>query len=227
MSPSARNSLIALAITIALFVTVLGAVDYLNQARVAEIGAIEDRIAIDTLSLETQFDLLAEAPCEDLSASSVLSTELNNLGERLSYTEDRLGSDNAEVVKLKRQYTLLEIKDYLLMKRLARECKDLKPVFVLYFYSNLGDCPDCGRAGFALSYLREKYPSLRVYALDANLDLGALRTLKSVLAIEPPFPAHVINGKNFSGLSSLADLEDKLPLELLATSTATTTENGN
>jgi len=224
MNPTGRNALIALGITVLLFGTVLWSVNYLNDARIRELGVIEDKIAIDTLSLETQFDLLAEAPCKDISEGSVLSTELNDLADRLSYTEERLGSENEEVLKLKRQYTLLEIKDYLLMKRLAKECKNLKPVFVLYFYSNAGDCADCAQAGYALSYLRQTYPQLRVYSFDYNLDLGALKTLRAVLGIKEPLPAYVINGKNVNGLTSLKDLEAKLPLDLLATSTASTTK---
>ena len=224
MNPSARNALIALAITVLLFGTVLAAVDYLNNARIRELGAIEDKIAIDTLSLETQFDLLAEAPCSDISEGSVLSSELNDLSDRLSYTEGRLGSENDEVLKLKRQYTLLEIKDYLLMKRLSKECTKLKPVFVLYFYSNAGDCKDCAEAGYALSYLRQTYPRLRVYSFDYNLDLSALKTLNAVLGIKAPLPAYVINGKKFNGLASLSELEAQLPLDLLGTSSPTTTK---
>jgi hypothetical protein len=224
MTPPARNALIALGITVLLFATVLYAVDYLNKARIAELGSIEDKISIDTLSLETQFDLLAEASCKDLSQGSVLSGELNDLAERLSYTEERLGATNAEVIKLKRQYTLLEIKDYLLMKRLSKECANVKPVFVLYFYSNAGDCKDCAEAGFALSYLRQTYPGLRVYSFDYNLDLGALKTLNGVLNIKPPLPAYVINGKSLSGIASAKEIEKQLPLNLLATSTASTTK---
>lgn len=223
MTPTQRNAVLALAITVLLFGTVLYAVNYLNRQRVAELANIEDKIALDTLSLETQFDLLAEAPCKEVSEGSVLSGELNDLADRLSYAEERLGSDNEEVLKLKRQYTLLEIKDYLLMKRLAKDCRNLKPVFVLYFYSNEGDCPGCREAGYALSYLRQTYPGLRVYSFDYNLNLGALKTLRAILGIKEPLPAYVINGKNFSGLTSLKDLEAKLPLTLLATSTATTT----
>lgn len=219
MNPITRNAIIALVITVTLFLTVLTAIQYLNDARVQELAAIEDKIALDTLSLETQFDLLAEASCDEVTEGSVLSSELNDLAERLSYTEERLGSDNDEVIKLKRQYTLLEIKDYLLMKRLSKECTKLKPVFVLYFYSNAGDCEGCAEAGYALSYLRETYPQLRVYSFDYNLDLGALKTLIAVLNIEKPLPAFVINGKSFNELTSLSDLESKLPLDLLATST--------
>lgn len=223
MNSIGRNALIALSITVVLFATVLGAVKYLNDARIGELNAIENKIATDILSLETQFDLLAEASCVDISEGLVLSTELNDLTDRLSYTEERLGSENEEVLKLKRQYTLLQIKDYLLMKRLAKECKNFKPVFVLYFYSNAGDCKDCSEAGYALSYLRATYPRLRVYSFDYNLDLGALKTLNAVLGIKPPLPAYVVNGKNVSGLASLNDLKAELPLDLLSTSTATTT----
>ncbi len=225
MTPTQRNAALALAITVLLFGTVLYAVNYLNTMRVAELAHIEDKIALDTLSLETQFDLLAEAPCSEVSEGTVLSSELNDLSDKLSYAEERLGSDNEEVLKLKRQYTLLQIKDYLLMKRLAKECKNLKPVFVLYFYSNKGDCPECAEAGYALSYLRQTYPGLRVYSFDYNLDLGAIQTLTAVVGMKPPFPAYVINGKNFNGLTSLTDLESKLPLNLLATTSDRSVRN--
>ncbi len=146
MSPVTQNALTALIITVVLFASVIGAVDFLNQLRVAELGRIEDKIALDTLSLETQFDLLADAPCSALTEGTVLSSELNDLAERLAFTESRLGADNAEVLRLKRQYSLLEIKDYLLMKKLGREC-GVKPVSVLYFYSNVaGACTDCAQA---------------------------------------------------------------------------------
>jgi hypothetical protein len=219
ISPRTRNALLALGITILLFATVLGSIRYLDSQRVAELAKIQSRIAIDTLSLETQFDLLAQAPCEEISEKTVLSTELNDLADRLSFTEERLGSNNEEVLTLKRQYTLLEIKDYLLMKRLTAEC-GLKPVFVLYFYSNEeGECETCEKAGYALSYLRETYPSLRVYSFDYNLDLSALHTLIAVLGIKHELPAFVIDGKAHYGLDSREAFEETLPLEKLSTST--------
>lgn len=218
MSPFVRNTLIALLIAGAITGTVAYAVNYLNNARIAELSAIEDQLAIDTLSLDTQFSLLEAAPCDSSASSTTLTSELSNLGDRLSYTESQLGKDNAQVVRLKKQYSLLEIRDYLITKELAAAC-GTKPVTVLYFYSNAGDCADCDNAGYALSYLHTTYPSLRVYSFDYNLDLGALKTLIAVTKIRGPLPAFVINGAHSYGFTSLADLEKQFPKGALATTT--------
>ncbi len=222
MSLVTRNALIALAITVALAGTVAYAVSYLNRARVVELSAIEDQISIDTLSLDTQFSLLEAAPCDSAASSTTLTNELTDLGTRLSYAENQLGSDDSRVVRLKEQYSLLEIRDYLITKRLAAAC-GTKPVTVLYFYSNAGDCGDCDKAGYALSYLRNTYPALRVYSFDYNLDLGALKTLVAVEKVKDSLPAFVINGKHSYGFTSLADLEKQFPKGALATTSASHT----
>jgi hypothetical protein len=217
MTLAARNALIALLITVALMGTIAFAVNYLNKARIAELSIIEDQLAIDTLSLDTQFSLLEAAPCDIAASSTMLIGKLADLGDRLSYAESQLGTDNPQVVRLKQQYSLLEIRDYLITKRLAAAC-GTKPVTVLYFYSNAGDCADCDKAGYALSYLHDTYPSLRVYSFDYNLDLSALKTLIAIDKIKPALPAFLINGKTFYGFTSLADLEKQFPKGALATS---------
>ena len=219
----ARNALIAFGITVLILGTIVYAVNYLNQARLQELGAIEDQISIDTLSLDTQFSLLESAPCEAATSTTDLTGTLNDLGDRLAYTEAQLGSDNEQVQRLKKQYSLLEIRDYLVTKQLAAACHT-NPVTVLYFYSNAGDCKTCDKAGYALSYLRDTYPNLRVYSFDYHLDLGALQTLESLLKIPEEFPAFVINGKQHTGFTNLADLEKEFPEGALATTTATTTK---
>lgn len=219
-----RNALIALAITVAIIATVLYAVNFLNQQRVAELRTIEDQLATDTLSIETQFALLEEAPCEDISAGTTLSQEVGGIGDKLAYAEEHAGTDDPDVLRLKERYTLLQIRDYLLTKRLSETC-GVKPTVALYFYSNVpGECENCDRAGYALSYLRQTYPSLRVYSFDYHLDLAALRTLISVLKVEPKFPAFVIQGKRTYGFSTLEELEKAFPKSLFATSTASTTK---
>ncbi len=218
MNPVARNALIAFVITAAVFGTGFWVSNVINEVRLDEVRSIESRIAVDILSLETQFDLLGQLSCSDISENTVLSTELNALADRLSITEERLGSDNEEVINLKKQYSLLQIKDYLLMQEISEKCA-LKPVFILYFYSNEGDCPECDTVGHILTYLRETYGALRVYSFDYNLDLGALETLVSINRIESKLPAFVINGTAHYDLRELEDFEAVLALETLATTT--------
>ena len=125
--------------------------------------------------------------------------------------------------RLKKQYALLEIKDYLLMEQISKKC-GTKPVSVLYFYSNQGDCADCSRAGDVLTYLRQEYPSLRVYSFDYNLDLGALQTLISLRKVKADLPAFIINNRApIYGFKNLDEMQALIPeLKDLATSTVET-----
>lgn len=220
MSLVARNAIIALGITLALIGTVAYVISYLNNARVTELSAIAEKISIEILSLDTQFSLLTAAPCDSIDSSIALTDELADFGSRLSFAENQLGSNNPQVIRLRNQYSLLQIRDYLIIKQLAAACGTKPPVTVLYFYSNAGDCADCDNAGYALSYLRDTYPELRVYSFDYNLDLGALKTLIAVTKIRNDLPAFVINGKQFYGFTSLTNFEKQFPKGSLATSTS-------
>jgi hypothetical protein len=223
MSQLTRNALLALIITLAILVTVLYAISYLNRERVAQLNELQSRLATDTLSVETQFALLEESPCEDIVSGNTLSREVSDLGDRLNVTETRLGATDSRVVELKKQYTLLQIRDFLLTKKLATTCK-INPTVALYFYSNTpGSCTECDQASTALSYLHTTYPSLRVYAFDYNLDLGALKTLIAVEKVDPKFPAFVINGKQTYGFNTVDEFKKSFPQSLFATSTATNT----
>ncbi len=218
-----RNALIALGITAVIIGTVIYAINYLDRQRLAELTGIQTQLATDTLNLETQYALLENAPCEDITGGNELSQEVSSLGDRLAGAEERLGNKNAQVIDLKKQYTLLQIRDYLLTQQLSKTCH-LTPTVALYFYSNTpGTCENCDRAGYALSYLRQTYPALRVYSFDYDLELGALKTLIAVEKIQPQFPAFIINGKKNYGFTSLNDFEKLFPKTLFATSTATST----
>lgn len=215
--------LVAFLITALIFATALYASNYFNDRRIADIQATQDNISIDILSTETQFDLLTEHSCADIAENSVLSDELQPLGSRLSYLESQSNVNQDELLRLKRYYSLLEIKDYILMQQVAAKC-NLKPIFILYFYSNKGDCAACEQQGYALTGLAQKYPFARIYSFDYNIGISALQTLIDINDVKAELPALVINGKDYYGLHTVSDIEKILPqLAKMASSTSATT----
>lgn len=193
--------------------------NYFGNKKIADIKATEDKISIDILSSETQYELLQESSCADFK-NNVLSNEISTIGNKLSYAENQQGIDSADVKSLKRYYSLLEIKDYLLMKKIYQKC-NIRPTTILYFYSN-NDCEDCRKQGYVLTRLREDYPEVRVYTFDYDLDLNALSTLISINKIKAPLPGLVINDKTYQGFQDMAALQKIVPA-LAATSTTSST----
>ncbi|HEY4525002.1 MAG TPA: hypothetical protein VJL39_01390 [Candidatus Paceibacterota bacterium] len=219
--------IVAFVITALIFATALYVSSYFNDKRIADIQATQDNISIDILSLETQFDLLAEHSCGDISENSVLSNELRPLASRLSYLENQPNVNQEELVRLKRYYTLLQIKDYLLMQKVTQKC-DIETVFILYFYSNEGDCEECEEQGYVLTGLGTRYRELRIYSFDYNIGLSALQTLIDIHNVRDELPALIINGRVYYGLHTIEDIEQILPeLATLERATSTSSEVEN
>ncbi len=210
-------------LTLAIFTTAFFASTFFSNKRVENVKFIQDNIAIDILSSETQFDLLKEVSCQNVN-DSMLSPELSILGDKLSHTENERGEKDEDVIYLKKYYSLLQVKDYLLSKKFAEKCGALKkPVFIIYFYSNEGDCPECAKEGYVLTRLKEKYPELRVYSFDYNLQLSVIDSLKAIYRIDKALPALVIEDKTYIGYKTVEELEALLPDTLKeATTTALT-----
>jgi len=215
-----KKYLWTLLITVAIFITAFTLSNYFNDKKINNLKDIADKISTDIMSSETQYDLLAESSCKDIT-SNVLSQELNTLAQKLTYSEQNLNDNSSDLLRLKTYYTLLQIKDYLLMKKISVKC-GTKPVFILYFYSK--DCAECEQQGYVLTYLREQYPDLRIYSFDYNLDNPALHTLISLYKVKNTLPALVINDKVTNGFIDKDKLTATLPAWMLATSTATTTK---
>ncbi|MDB5224627.1 MAG: hypothetical protein JWO43_249 [Candidatus Adlerbacteria bacterium] len=215
---------LAFVITAAIFGTAFYITHRLDAQRVADIRTAEDTLSIDLLSTQTQFELLGSLDCSALGTQPILSDELNSLAARLSVAEQNLGTDNPQVVQLKKQYSLLEIRDYLLLQQISQKCKSLKPVYILYFYSNSGDCADCARTGDVLTYLRQTYPDLRVYSFDYHLDLSALQTLIHLKKVTNTLPAFIVNNRApVYGFKTLEEMQTLIPeLKTLATTTSAT-----
>lgn len=199
--------IITFVITAGIFITVFFVTKVVNERKLAEIKSIQDKISIDLLSSETQFSLLNRSTCSQ-TGDSLLAPEIGSLGERLAFMESQLGKNNPDVIGLKKYYSLLQIKDYLLGIELSQKCA-FKPIYILYFYKN--DCTDCEKQGYALTALREKYPELRVYSFDADLDLSAITTMEGIYKVTGDMPELVINEKLYTGFQSIETIEKLIP----------------
>lgn len=204
-----RKYLFAFIITALIFGTAIFISNSISKKRLADIREIQDRLSLDILASETQSALLEETSCKQLDTSVPLTRALSEISERLSAAEAQRGMDDINLQNLKKQYFLLEIRDYLFMKRVAEKCGNYS-TFILYFYSN-EECEDCTKMGYVLTSLREQFPDLRIYSFDSNMDLEAISTLRSLYGLNSSLPALVINGDPYYGFRSLEELKSTVP----------------
>lgn len=195
--------------------------NYLSRKKIDNLALIEDKIAINILSLETQFDLLKESLCRERD-DIALSKELGALENKISYAEDNLGYFDEQVIELKKYYSLLEIKDYLLFNKIKKECNS-DQVSVLYFYSNKNDCEKCAKEGYILTHFRQKYPEIRVYSFDYHLDVSPVNTLISLYGVKNDLPAIMVNNNVYYGYMDAAAMEEII-LPLLSSASTTPKE---
>lgn len=203
-----RKYLIVFLITAGIFFTAIYLSNYFGNRKIVALKGIQDQISIDILSSETQFSLLSELSCKNIS-DSVFASELGELGSKLEWSESHLGA-TPEVVYLRKYYSLLQIKDYLLSKKIAERCGG-KNAFILYFYTTLDNCRDCKREEIVLDSLRAEYPKLKVYSFDYSTNLGAVEAMLSIYKIkDTELPALVIDDDVFTGFHSIDELKARI-----------------
>ena len=201
---------------------------YINNIRFSEINRMRKDFQIQILDMEAQLAHFEEILCPDIG-DDILTHELHIIGEKLEFMAENLGRDHPEVLHLKKYYSLLQIRHYHLSQQLCERCA-LGLVHILYFFADEEDCPDCEEQGFLLTYLREKYPKLRIYSFDYELELLALAAIRP-LRPEPELvfeeaaapnllnqkyhlPVLVIEGQVFWGFRGLEEMEELLAPKL-------------
>ena len=203
-----KKYLIVFLITVSLFLTASYVSNYFGNKKIDQLKSIQDKIAMDILSSETQFSLLAELSCKNIS-DTVYSPEIGELGNKLEWSQNNLGA-TLEVSYLKKYYSLLQIKDYLLAKKISERC-GVKSAFILYFYTTLDNCSLCQKQGIVITSLRDKYPELRVYSFDYSIDLSAVKSMLQIYKIkDTELPALVLDDEVLTGFHGIEDLESRV-----------------
>ncbi len=200
-------------ITILIFLSGFFFSNFFLGKKIVQATNLQQDLILDILSLETQFSLLTEMPCKGWD-ESILTEQLQVIGQKLSEIGGRLGENNPDFIRFKKYYSILEIKSWLLLKKSIQNCKlNLVPIF--YFYGSEKECGQCQDQSFLLGYFHEKYPSLRIYSFDYNLGLGVLQTLKSMYSLKKDLPIIIVNGKVYYGFQNKEAIEKILKEYLL------------
>ena len=151
------------------------------------------------LSLNLQSDIVSEYICQVNVFD--LTKEKLNLGQQIEILEKNLGKENEIVKDLKQDYSLLSIRQWLLVKQVREKCNRNINI-ILFFYSNTNNSSESESQGYVLDYLYEKEPEdIVIYAFDMDEDNPALDTIKSIYGIEIS-PSIVVNERLFSGFQS-------------------------
>jgi hypothetical protein len=217
---STKSYFATLIITIIIFGGALGVSGFITEKKTEELKTSIDKITVDILSIETQFDLLKDTSCSS-NATSTIQTEITGLSNRLDFMEQQVGEKNPEVYRLKRYYSLLEIKDYLLRKKLADQCKT-PDIFILYFYDTEG-CAQCQTQEYMLKGVRTLYPNAHVYSFDYKLDLQAVTTLIELHNIPATPPIIDIEGVPYGPFENFSDMKSVIDTTIQARIASTTT----
>ncbi|HIP21567.1 MAG TPA: hypothetical protein EYG72_01230 [Candidatus Pacebacteria bacterium] len=207
-----KKYLLVFLLTMAIFITGIVLSKQFEGNRMENIKNVEDSMYIDILSSEIQFDLLEDAGCKGLTEKTVLSSELRELSNKISFMEKDLKVDDDSFISLKKKYQLLQIKDYLLMKKLSKKC-NLNPINILYFYSNKEESSEETRKqAYVLDRLENDNPRLRVYYFDYDLPFSPVRALIISKKVSGEnLPALVIEDKIHEGFQGIEKIQKLLP----------------
>lgn len=220
-----RRYIIVFFITALIFALTFWLSGLFGNKKIERLRDIQEKIAIDILSTETRYSLLEQTSCDHITTSNEvefgLSAELNDLARRLKFMESQLDANNENVIFIKKYYTLLQIKDYILVEELNKRCGQ-ELFTILYFHG--GDCKDCRRQSLVLDELVSEFPGTRVYWLDRDVQTPAMETLVSLYDIDIA-PTMVVAGKTYKGYTGLEDMIALLPDELKAFQLGPATED--
>ena len=127
-----------------------------------------------------------------------VDSERELIGDRLEYLESVRGLYDEE---LKERYYYLEFENYLLMKKMQKDCGE-DYVLVLFFYDG---SEESRIQGGELDALRASDPKVKVFSFDGTSDSAVVEVLKEQYSVGS-YPAVVMDNETVSGLHSSEEL---------------------
>jgi hypothetical protein len=183
-----------------------------DHARISSVQDVyrQTVLQMDSYLAEEQLmHTVGKTDCNLLSARLAdIGDTLVEFGRKLSIYEARHHTDSPEYYYLKPYYFLTEIKAYLLMRQLKREC-NAHYALILFFYRQGDDASK--QQGLILDSIVKKYPpgAIHVFSFDINfpVKVGAVDLLMNYYDVNAA-PTVIVNERNkFVGLTPARKIE--------------------
>jgi thiol-disulfide isomerase/thioredoxin len=181
-----------------------------------KISILEDSIGNlqqNIQEINMQFNILdimnETASCEFMvSIADQLGTEASDLGKKLEQMEVEGKMMTEDYMKLKKDYMLVLINDWISIEEIKRRC-DTNMTTVLYFYSNI-NCQTCQEQASVLNFYKTVMNNdIMIFSLDADTNMTVINSLVSTYEVSS-YPSLLINGKIKVGYTSRDELENYL-----------------
>jgi len=127
-------------------------------------------------------------------------------GAKLADLEQRKGKMDPEVMELKKDYSAMQLRNYLLQQRMDAKCGTRHNI-IIYFYSNEGYSPETDE-GLQIGQVDTQF-GVYTYHFDVNVDSPVVRGLKAAYGINVA-PTLIINGEKREGFTGAATIREVL-----------------
>lgn len=180
-----------------------------------DLKKIQEEFTAYKQNLETiQLEQLYLSTYQGESSCNFLISIINEMQKNLSYFWSKLPSKlevyekysqvQPEYLELKRDYTMLSIRAWLLSLNVKEKCgKDIIPI--LYFYSK--DCESCIEQGNVLDSIRSEDKRVAVFTIDLNLNESIITVIKDTYNISEAPSLIIEKNTSFKGFTSESQLK--------------------
>jgi len=198
------------AITALIFILGIFLGNYIAYSRVGELEKAQEELTAQIMGLELKDALLKYGDVCSLTWQDIWEEKVKT-GEKIDKLEGRLGKNNADVLRQKEIYELIEIRTFLLLKEIKEKCNETFEI-ILFFYTNDKNDPKgsstlCETQGYVLDALYQRYPDkVNTFAFDINTKNPATDILQQLYNITK-VPSLIIKEKLYTEYMNFAALE--------------------
>ncbi len=168
--------------------------------RVNYIESLGRKQNLDFSSLQVQYAFIDQLSQEKncLAVQKTFEHNINSLEStriRLENFDRDATLNKNELDLLKNEYLLAQIRYWLLAERTRKLCgADI--VTLLYFFSDEGECPECEKQAFVLTYLKKLFKDkLLIFSFDSKFESEPMIPLLKNTYNVTNYPTIVIEGK--------------------------------